>query len=137
MKDADNLPIDRWPQLGQAGDDLCDGEGLLQWVQTLQMLPHKLFVHHGNAHAGCAVLVGERAPAHNMDAKGFEVVRADRLEGGSGPLGLVNQPSPGNGKWHSVAGAEQRRASDCSRCRDSGNGLDTVENLPVMSVNLR
>ena len=98
MEDADNLPINSWTQFGQAGDNLFNRESLLQRVQSLQIFPHKLFIDHGNPHAGFAVMVSERAAAHNTNAKRFEVVRGDRLEGRTRPLSEIDPPAHRQGK---------------------------------------
>ena len=101
-----------WPQFGQAGNDLLDREALFERVQAFQILPNKLLIDHRDTHAGRGVLVGERPAAHNTNTEGFEVVRGDGLEGSKRPLGEINHRPTHHGKWHSVAGPEQRRAGD-------------------------
>ena len=109
--DADDLPLDGWAEFGDAGDELFDGDALLERVDVFEVLLHEVFVDDGYFDAGGGVLVGERTAIDHANAEGFEEVGRDHAEAGVGTHGgIVEGGFSDDGEGHAEAGAEERKA---------------------------
>ncbi len=109
--DADDLPLDGRAEFGDAGDELLDGDALLERVDAFEVLLHEVFVDDGYFDAGGGVLIGEGAAIDYANAEGFEEVGGDHAEAGVGSHGgVVEGRFSDDGKRHAKARAEERKA---------------------------
>ena len=130
---TDDLPVDGRPEPGDSGDQLFNGDPLLEGVLILEEFVDEALIDDGHFHAGGIVLIGEGASADETDAEGLEIVRSDHSEARQGALrGVSVGGSAGDGEWHAEARAFERQSGFGRGMRDSGNGGDAVEDLAVV-----
>ena len=83
--DADDLPLDADGPLS-ARNDLVDDDASRQRIGAVQDARHESLVHDRNGLGAGAVLISERAAAHDPDPERLEVLRGDPIERHPRPL---------------------------------------------------
>src|SRR5580704_3364577 len=136
LVDADDLPVNRRAEIGDAGDELFYGDALRQWVDAGEILRYEGGVHNGDGHAAIGVGFREGASARDADSEGGEVAGRYHVESCAGTLRAVRYRFTDDVEGH----AEARAAywipcRDRSR-RDPGKRLNALNQLPIENADL-
>src|SRR6266403_5204239 len=75
LVNADDLPVNRWAEIGDAGDKLFYGDALRQRIDAREILRYEGGVYDGDRHAAIGVGFREGAAARDRDAESGEVAR--------------------------------------------------------------
>ena len=117
--DPYDLPLDVRSELGDAGNQLFDGDALRQRINTFEIAFHEYFVHQSHRSAAGQILVRELSSLVQADAERAKIFWRDHIESGAGALGRVVHCFPDNLKRHAKARAAKRHACGDGRCRDA------------------
>src|SRR5580692_2552654 len=134
--DAYDLPLDVRPQLGDARNQLFDGDALRQGINTWEIAFHEYFVHDSHRSAAGQILIRELSSLVEADAERTEIFWRDHIESGAGALGRIVHCFPDNLKRHAKTGAAKRYARGDGHCRDTWQSLDSVAKLAIERINL-
>src|SRR5215469_9026650 len=137
VEDAHDLPHNFGAELRRAGNDLLDGDALLQRIDAPQVTPEEFLVDHGDPHARCGVLRSEAAALDDIDAEGLEVVWRDRLEVDRRTFGRIAIGGPADEtEIHIITGPAKGQAGYRGDRRDSRHSTDGSQHLLVIRIHL-
>src|ERR1700722_3449928 len=133
LVDADDLPCDRWADVGDAGNQLVDRNALCQRVNIGEILFHHLRIDNRYGHSSGGIGFRESSSARNAYTERLKIFGRDHVEAGIRTLRFIRHRFACDLKAHAEACALDWETGRNRRGSDARKRLHSIAELAVES----